>query len=649
MSMRNFKGIRNLEVSFQEETNIRGDNATGKATVFDAFLWLLFGKDSSGRKDFNIKTLDQNGNPINRLSHEVEGVIYVDGAKWTLKRVYKEKWTKPRGQAEEVFSGHETVFFIDEIPLSQKDYQERIEGICNEGLFKLITNPLHFPNLPWQEQRNILFSIVGDIEDSDVLNAMPDNKGKKELIAILESGKTLADTKKTLAAQKKKIKDELEKIPARIDEANRSKPEAEDWTLIESEINAKDKQIAEIDHLLNDVAQADKDKGEKIAAIQGKIRSLNFNIQSLEDIISANEKAEYKEQVDELEAVKKGLEQARSDLKDEQGKLKLAREQLKEYEADIADLRKEWSRLNAESLEVDYDQFVCPACKRELEASDIEAKRQELVTNFNSDKAKRLASNVKRGKAVSAEIEKYKGKIQDVETLIEDLSQHIAEQEAWVETLINSLPATEPDVKSIIAADPEILELKEQVKKHESDLAGHEAETPSREKVQHNETKANLKTEVDGLKKRLANRDYIERAEKRIEELRKQLAEQSQELANLEQVEFAIQEFTRTKIDKIEQSVNSLFQIVRFKMFDRQINGGEAETCVCTVDGVPYSDLNNAMKVNAGLDIINTLSSINNVSAPIFIDNRESVTKLITLESQLVNLIVTPDLQLLVN
>jgi hypothetical protein len=72
-----------------------------------------------------------------------------------------------------------------------------------------------------------------------------------------------------------------------------------------------------------------------------------------------------------------------------------------------------------------------------------------------------------------------------------------------------------------------------------------------------------------------------------------------------------------------------------------QINGGLNETCEVTYNGVPYSDLNNAMRINIGLDIINTLSAHYGISVPIFIDNAESVTSLEAVNGQVIRLIVS--------
>ena len=47
MVIDNFKGIGHFEVDIDcLLTQIRGNNGTGKTSVYDAYLWLLTGKDS---------------------------------------------------------------------------------------------------------------------------------------------------------------------------------------------------------------------------------------------------------------------------------------------------------------------------------------------------------------------------------------------------------------------------------------------------------------------------------------------------------------------------------------------------------------------------------------------------------------------------
>ena len=93
LALQNFKGIKNKTIEFTCETNIYGQNASGKTTIFDAYLWLLFNKDSSNATEFNIKTLGADGKPIHQLEHSVEGSFEIDDQEVVLKKIYKEKWT----------------------------------------------------------------------------------------------------------------------------------------------------------------------------------------------------------------------------------------------------------------------------------------------------------------------------------------------------------------------------------------------------------------------------------------------------------------------------------------------------------------------------------------------------------------------------
>ncbi|MGI8600291.1 MAG: ATP-binding protein, partial [Chitinophagaceae bacterium] len=172
LQLTNFKGIKNLSCEFSHETFIYGENATGKTTVMDAFLWLLFGKDSTDRKDFEVKTLDKAGNVIEKTDHEVYALLDVDGRDIELKRVLREKWQKKRGSVEAEFTGNETLYFWNDVPCQQKEFQAKINNLVDESIFKLLTSPLYFNSLPWQNRRDVLIGIAGDVTDAEVLDAM---------------------------------------------------------------------------------------------------------------------------------------------------------------------------------------------------------------------------------------------------------------------------------------------------------------------------------------------------------------------------------------------------------------------------------------------------------------------------------------------
>src|SRR5690625_398017 len=223
MKLSHFKGIKDLEIDFNgDDTRIYGDNGTGKTTVFDAFVWLLFNKDSQNKSDFQIKTME-NDEVIHNLNHEVAATLLVDGSELQLKKVFKEKWTKPKGKIDHVFGGHTTDYYINEVPCgTKKEYDETITDIIDESVFKLLTNPNEFNvNMHWKDRRNLLFEIAGDITDEDVIAS---DKDLSKLLDVL-NGRSIDDLKKVIAAKRKEINKKLEEIPTRIDEINRNKPD----------------------------------------------------------------------------------------------------------------------------------------------------------------------------------------------------------------------------------------------------------------------------------------------------------------------------------------------------------------------------------------------------------------------------------------
>ena len=165
-TLTNFKGIR----SFTFEANgadisILGDNGTGKTTLLDGFLWVLLDKDSAGRKEFELKTLDARGKSIPMIDHSVELCIEQGGEKLTLRKTLSESWVKSRGSAAAEFSGHRTAYEINGIPMQKKEFDAAIARLCDESALRLLTDPGYFPaKLPWQDRRRILLAICGEVE-----------------------------------------------------------------------------------------------------------------------------------------------------------------------------------------------------------------------------------------------------------------------------------------------------------------------------------------------------------------------------------------------------------------------------------------------------------------------------------------------------
>jgi len=257
ISLINFKGLRNKEINFDKNTNIFGDNGTGKTTIFDAFIWILSGKDSTGRKDFQIKPLDKDNVVIPKIEHEVSAILIVDGEEVSIRRILKENWVKKRGSLESEFSGNVTDYYWNEVPMQQKEFQTKVSQIIDEAVFKMITNPLAFNQMKWQDRRNALIQIVGEVSNSELALG---NSEYENLIAQLTNGKTLEDYRKQIVASIKKAKEDLKAIPTRVDEISRSKPEDFDFLNLSVDLKNKQFDLVKVDEEIADLNKAFQSK-----------------------------------------------------------------------------------------------------------------------------------------------------------------------------------------------------------------------------------------------------------------------------------------------------------------------------------------------------------------------------------------------------
>lgn len=631
LTLLNFKGIRNLTVDFDlSETNIFGYNGTGKTTIFDAFTWLLFGKDSKDRKDFNIKTLDANNQPIERIPHEVTACIEVNGEEINLKKCYNEVWTKKRGSAVETFNGHSVECFYNDVPCSVTEYAKKIAELCDEQVFKLITNPLYFTAQKKDYQRTMLFRLAGDVTNDDVLERYPEFA---DLVAML-SGKTLEELKREVHSKKRKIKDGIDNIPARIDERKRDMPETQDWGKLEAEIVELERHLAEIDGQIADRSKSYNELTKQKQEIARQLSKVKSDITAREYDLKDKLLAEYNQGKRENENAVQRVATLNNERRYKTISLQRAEKELADYQAERAVLLEEWRNIKSETLEIDDDTFCCPTCKRQLDESDIEAKKEQLSAEFYATNSRKLERNKSKGMEVKAAIEAKEAEIASINNDIFNIDNEIAQIAA--SKAYNTVPAM-PDIAPAINADKTIIELRNKATDLQNQL-DQEITLPATNDL--TERKHIIEDNIRANKVWLADRERIVANNKRISELEKEYTESQSQLAELEGVEYNIQQFSKARIEQVESRINGMFNLVKFKMFEQQINGGEIETCEATVNGVPFSDLNDAMKINAGLDIINAISRANGIVAPIFIDNRESVCEIVSGLAQIVNLIV---------
>lgn len=633
LTLTNFKGIRSFTLDTQGSVAIYGDNAVGKTTLFDAFTWLLFDKDSQNKKDFQIKTLDARGSVLHGLNHEVEATLLIDGSQTTLRKVYSEKWTKKRGSATAEFSGHSTDYFVDGVPVKMNEYKERVDQIVSEDVFKLLTSPTYFnEQLKWQDRRKILLQVCGDVSDEEVIAS---NSELAKLPSVL-NGRSIEDHRKVIAARRTEINKELDKIPVRIDEVVRSKPDTSglDERDIEESIFTLRMQIEgkELEEFRIRSGSEVAVKEKRLWEIEGELLEIKNRLQAgtLEKVVTKRQ---------EVSALKGDYDELVRQVRDKHRTIERNKQWIVERQAEVDRLRQQWHEANNEALEHHHDEN-CPTCGQVLPEEQLQAAHQKVQADFNRQKAERLEQITAKGKAAAEEAKRLEQENTEFAQAIEELEQQLATREHEIRVIEAELNDLQTGIKDVESA-PQYIQKKQEAVVIQQEIdqlraSVQEAVAKVREEI------ATMKAQVQTLEQEKAKFAQVHAAEQRIAELAARERELTAEYERLEQELFLTEEFIRTKVNLLEEKINSRFQFARFKLFEQQINGGLAEVCETTYNGVPYSGgLNNAARINVGLDIINTLSEHYGITAPIFIDNAEAVTSLIQTAGQQIRLIVS--------
>ena len=628
LKLRNFKGCHSFTLEPDgNDMSIFGDNGTFKTTLFDAFCWLLFDKDSANRKDFEIKTLGQDGQPIHGLEHEVEAVLEVGGRQINLKKVYSETWTKKRGSVEKLFTGHSTSYFLDGVPAKKNEYEAMIASIVDEGAFKLLTSPRHFNEvLHWQERRKILLDVCGDLSDADVIAS----DSTLAMLPEILGNRSLEDHRKVLAAKRTEINKEIETIPVRISEVQRGLPDILDATGLIKEIeDSRGERTAKAQELAN------LEAGGGVAVATKELRVVEAEILQVECVQQAQvadeiqaKSAEMSKLANERATLDSAIALRGSQMEEKQGSIA-------QYEVRLGILRRDWSTVNSRTLTFEQSD-TCPACGQALPPEQLEAAREKATAGFNQRKADELASITAEGHSIKVRVEELNNAIlwlanTNNEARLAALNEEMEGARAALAAIENKEPATDPayveltqkrtdievDIEKLRASNTEAVEaMRQSLTALDATIAEYESTT------------AQVMQREGGLQ--------------RIEELKSEERTLAEEFERLEGELYLTEQFVRVKVSLLEDRINKRFAMARFKLFDQLVNGGIEEVCETIYLGVPYSSaLNNSARINIGLDIINTFSEHYQFVAPIWIDNAEAVTQLLQTTGQQIRLYVS--------
>ncbi len=632
-----FKGIKSLDLRFDGgDATIYGANATGKTTIYDATNWLFFGKDSQDSSNFNVKPLDNAGNKIPGTEPEVLVEIIVDGKPYTLRKTLKEVWRKPTGQAQPVYDRDEVQAWVNDVPMKiDKEYTPFINSLIPEALFKNALHHSYFMRLPWTERRQHLIQISNPDVDGELLS----DPAFTGIPAILEGVKNTDDARKRLMEQRKGMNRELDEIPARVDELQKTATPRPYQELNEAYARKVEFEadVAEIDKTL----ASGEETSKKLSELYGKKNGLEKQLRDRNNKLEQEAGAEVRKARQEL-AIKESTfftaEQRVKRLKDDIPRIQ---DVIKTEEALVDRFREEWTEAEARQFSPTGLPNSCAACGQPLPPDQIEAAQQKAFDQFELNKHRLLDSIETQGKTAAS---RAKGARQELEARTKELE----EKEKEIQGLIPEMDKLRTFINSPVPAinfsdDPECQYLRGAINKVQSDIDSFGATSDNTSLLGR---KKELQQAIAMQDRILATQDQAKAAQARIDELMTRKATLGQNIATIDGQLGLLAQFVSARCSRLEEHINALFPTIRWQLFNTLKNGGVEDCCTATVNGVPYADLNNAARINAGIEASRVISLAHGITCPCFVDNAESVNDIGIPAGQLIALVVSKDPEL---
>ena len=632
--LENFKCHKTLKLDFDGgNASIYGDNASGKTSIYDALTWLLFGKDShgNGEKNIEIKPLDASGEVKDHDALTVvEAVLDVNGEEVTLRRTYKEVWTTKRGSSQATYDGNTSEYYVDGVPVKRNAFQDKVNELVDEDTFRMLTSVSHFADgISWQERRAVLFKVAGVMDDAQILAT------NDQFVPLVESmGRlTLEDYKKKLLAEKRGFVGAKTEIPARISECQKTIEDIEgiDFAAVKSEVEAlavkKDSVAAQILALDND--NAAQQKSLEIKEAQLELSTLEAENKAFRDrqVVGCVDVHSLNIRVTSLQTQ---LIRKRNEFSNENSLIS-------DLDKRIADARAAWFSVNNDT----FTGGTCVSCGQQLPADKLQKAKEAFETNKKSRLCdiEESASYHKQQKALAED------RLTRQQEDIKQLEAEIAELQAQ----ITAAESTKVEPNDIADYAQRKADIQGRIDKLNADLFEiHDSVAGLKMKLR--QEMSELSGQISEKMGIISKQNLLDYSRQRVEQLREEAKSAAECLEAIERMLYLMDEYSRYKTRFVEDSINGLFRIARFRLFREQANGGIEDRCDVVHEGVPYISVNNGMKINLGIDIINTLSTAYGVRVPLFVDNAESVTNLEKCGSQIIRLVVSEnDKELRVN
>ena len=606
----NFKTFKDIDLSFEKKSKVYAKNYTGKSSIADLVSWVLFGKSSTGNvegKNFHPRRYDKNGINIDHVDVIGEIVLCIDGTDTTIRKVQKQNWVRHKGDADKTYEGDSTEFFWDTVPTTPTEHKKKVKEILEESVFYLLINPDTFPSMPWKKQREYLTEHIGNITDSDVLNLerfadLKEKVGKKSLEDFQKV------TKEAIKGFEKKKKE----IPVRIDQEAKSIQEV-DFSSEETRLAELEKELSETETAIENTATMYEEKN-RISTEMAEIKERMVALEMSEKARITRVRSELQ---DKLYAAGDAFSAARNKMKDIEMANEISNRAIATSQEKIDSIR---DKYNSKAKEVfDESALTCPTCGQ----SFPEEKQQELRQQFEDVKKATLKMYLDDAAVAKKRIEESQAAIDAKADEIEQLKDETVRCNGEKTKLMQELDSISTEIV------PEKIDgwsdLRDKYNALGQEVQGIDVSDADKLKADLKEKKAGIQSEIDGVKSKLVLKTVMEQKKQSIKELEEELQDVSVKLADAETLDNEIKKCIQAKMDMLTEKINPLFKVVKWKLFNQLKNGGWEECCVCQINGSDYGDntTSTTERMMAGMDIINTLQELNEVKAPIFLDDAD--------------------------
>lgn len=626
----NFKGFKQERINFREQiTHIQGANGVGKSTISSLIMWVLFGIDYDLTNNPKVRR-EVDGVPVNDVPVLGEITMMIDGTEITVKKVQNRSIKKDGSYADA------NTFSINEVEKTLRDFQAYFDFNFEDLL--MCMNIGSFLSKKPTEMREFLFKLPEDISDKDIIGKFPEFSPLVPLAEKYTVEEITAMNKASIA----KLNKEISGYPGRIDEVNRQIVEDVDTAELELQVNDLKEQIAKVEKQEEDsFAQA----GE-LESMSKDIMDLQFKKSDIERNANTSlleQKKTIQVRIDDLEI------QYRKTLNDA-GMAELDRQRVVRTIAgkkeEKAKLLQEWKALNAATyLEyvplqqlVETD-LICPTCGQALpedikigKVAAYEENSQKHRASYDNDKTiwenerqKKMEEISIKGKALYVEVTELENeKLPEIMKFIKELE----DKKLALETdrnkateELNALPI-QIDLSENQEYEAFCLEISKKEEAMKSVNSGADYRVTLKAK------KAELQSELDSVREKIAKVSHNVLLEERIDFLRSEQAQKEQAKADCERVINLLEQLDQKKNDLLTDEINSHFGKVKWKLFSFAKNGSyKKDYCVPEIDGYSLNDntANKGRVIEAKIDIAMSIQKILGLSCPIILDDAESL------------------------